>query len=97
MSIVGLYYKCYEYVTGKSVRAGSLLCMQNSAAYGAGLWGRGKASIRVGTRMLMVRCPDFVRSSRDEIDDERLRAKLLTGRRLPWRWCRVYVPANELA
>jgi hypothetical protein len=71
--------------------------MQNSADYGAGLWGRGKASIGVGTRMLMVRCPDFVRSSRDEIDDERSRASLLTGRRLPWRWCSVYVPANELA
>jgi len=36
--------------------------------------GRGKAA--VGKRMLMVRCPDFVRSSRDEIDDERTRTNL---------------------
>jgi hypothetical protein len=37
ISIVGSYYKCYEYVTGIGVRPRSLLRMQNSAAYGAGL------------------------------------------------------------
>jgi hypothetical protein len=40
--------------------------MQDIAVYGAGCCGVDEARDSVGKHMLMVRCPDFVRSSRVE-------------------------------